>query len=91
MSEDHYVGELVDNRGRNRSVWRVYNNLGGEEAMVTPFASALNKPTPEIRRPFREIVSFSFAPLPAVQSKMKKIVMAGDWSSTCSSSSKLSY
>ena len=91
MCEDHYVGELLDNRGRSRSVWRVYNKHGGEEAMITPFASALNKPTAEIRRPFREIVAFSFAPLNTVQSKMKKLVMHGDWSSTCSSSSKLSY
>ena len=90
MTEDHYMGELVDGRGRTRSVWRVYTRIGNEEAMITPFGAALHKATSEIHKPFREVVSFSFAPLTDVQSKMKKTVMHGDWSSTCSSSSKLS-
>jgi hypothetical protein len=93
MSEEHYMGELIDGRGRTRSVWRVFTRIGNEEAMMTPFSPALNKPTSEIHRPFREVVSFSFAPLTDVQSKMKKSVMHGDgmsMSSNCSSSSKLS-
>uniref|UniRef100_A0A914PB15 Uncharacterized protein n=1 Tax=Panagrolaimus davidi TaxID=227884 RepID=A0A914PB15_9BILA len=90
MTEDHYMGELVDGRGRTRSVWRVFAKIGNEEAMITPFGAALHRATSEIHKPFREVVSFSFAPLSDVQSKMKKTVMHGDWSSTCSSSSKLS-
>jgi hypothetical protein len=90
MTEDHYMGELVDGRGRTRSVWRVFARIGNEEAMITHFGSALHRATSEIHKPFREVVSFSFATLSDVQSKMKKTVMHGDWSSTCSSSSKLS-
>uniref|UniRef100_A0A7E4V2T8 PX domain-containing protein n=1 Tax=Panagrellus redivivus TaxID=6233 RepID=A0A7E4V2T8_PANRE len=84
--EENYVGELVDNRGRTRSVWKIFNKNQGEEAMVTPFGSAVYAPTTEIKRKFREIVGFSFAPLPDVMSKMKKLVMACDWSSTSGSS-----
>uniref|UniRef100_A0A914Z9X2 Uncharacterized protein n=1 Tax=Panagrolaimus superbus TaxID=310955 RepID=A0A914Z9X2_9BILA len=90
ISDENYMGELVDGRGRTRSVWRVFTKIGNEEAMITPFGPALHKATNEIHKPFREVVSFSFAPLSDVQSKMKKTVMHGDWSSTCSSSSKLS-
>lgn len=63
VTEDDYLGEIIDRRGRSRSVWRVLSKKDEEHAIVTHFGSYLHKPDDIIVRPFREIVSFQFMSL----------------------------
>ncbi|KAE9547744.1 hypothetical protein FO519_009047 [Halicephalobus sp. NKZ332] len=60
ITDDDYLGEIVDRRGRSRSAWRVINKYEKEQAMITHFGSYLHKPDRLITKGFREIVSFSF-------------------------------
>lgn len=63
ITEENYLGEYRDHRGRSRSAWKIVNKLEKEQCLLTHLGYYSHKPNAVITKDFREIASVQFISL----------------------------